>query len=162
MATSAGGALKCKFVVHAVGPIADQHKHQCGVLLKNVCISAMNVAANFKAYSIAFPSISSGNCGGPADLVANIMLSTLCSYTCSNLTLLNDVRIVIIDKPMFDVFLTVFYAYQQSVQQIHKNTATSMASVFKPSTFLYIAPPVIHGTYLDRVLEELAAKGITE
>ena len=29
VATSAGGALKCKFVVHAVGPIADQHKHQC-------------------------------------------------------------------------------------------------------------------------------------
>ena len=104
VATVAGGALKCKLVIHAVGPIADQHKNQCGMLLKNACINAMNVAANFKAYSIAFPPISSSSRGVPADLVANIMISTLCSYPCSNPTLLSDVHIVIIDKPTFDAF----------------------------------------------------------
>ena len=137
VATVAGGALKCKFVVHAVGPIADQHKNQCGVLLKNACISAMNVAANFKAYSIAFPPISSGNCGVSTELVAEVMLSTLCSYTCSNPTLLSDVRIVIIAKPTFDAFLSVLYTYQQSIQQINNSAATSTASVIKPSTFQF-------------------------
>ena len=154
VATVAGGALKCKLVIHAVGPIADQHKNQCGMLLKNACINAMNVAANFKAYSIAFPPISSSSRGVPADLVANIMISTLCSYPCSNPTLLSDVRIVIIDKPTFDVFLRIFQEYQQSIQQVHNNAATSTttttASVNKPSTFQYsyssAASPVTDGT----------------
>ena len=155
VATIAGGALKCKLVVHAVGPVADQHKNQCALLLKNACISAMNVAANFEAYSIAFPPISSGNCGVPTDLVADIMISTLCSYPCSNPTLLSDVRIVIIDRLTFDVFLRIFHGYQQSIQQVHSNattasTTTTAASVIKPSTFQYYyspgASPVTDGT----------------
>ena len=150
--TTAGGALKCKYVVHAVGPIADQHKNQCSLLLKNACISAMNVAANFKAYSIAFPPISSGNHGVPTDLVADIMISTLCGYPCSNPTLLSDVRIVIIDRPTFDVFLRIFHGYQQSIQQAHSNATatTTTPSVIKPSTFQYPyspgASPVTDGT----------------
>ena len=117
VATAAGGALKCKHVVHAVGPVADHHKNQCSLLLKKACISAMNVAQNFKAVSIAFPPISSGNCGVPADLVANVMLSTLCSYPCSNPTLLSDVRIVIIDQPTFDAFLNICHREQESLEQ---------------------------------------------
>ena len=136
VATAAGGALKCKVVVHAVGPIADQHKDQCGVLLKKACVSAMNVAQNFEATSIAFPPISSGNSGVSTDLVANIMLSTLCSYTCSNATLLSDVRIVIIDKPTFEVFLNAFHRQQQGLEQV-RNNATTTAGFFKPPTFQY-------------------------
>ena len=147
VATAAGGTLKCKVVVHAVGPIANLHKNQCGMLLKKACINAMNVAANFKAYSIAFPPISSGNSGVPTELVAEVMLSTLCSYTCSNPTLLSDVRIVIIDKPTFDGFLNVFHRYQQSMQQINKSAATSTVGVIKPSTFQYAgASPVTDNT----------------
>ena len=128
VATVAGGALKCKFVVHAVGPIADQHKNQCGVLLKKACMSALNIAQNFKATSIAFPPISSGNSGVPAELVAEVILSTLCSYTCSNPALLSDVRIVIIDKLTFDAFLNVFCRYQQNRQQINNSAAASSYS----------------------------------
>ena len=79
----------------------------------------MDVAHNFEAISIAFPPISSCNCGVPADLVANVMLSTLCSYTCSNPTLLSDVRIVIIDiidKPTFEAFLNVFHREQDNLE----------------------------------------------
>ena len=152
VATAAGGALKCKFVVHAVGPIADQHKNECALLLKNACISAMNVAANFKVYSIAFPPINSGNSGVPTDLVANIMIYTLCSYPCSNPTLLSDVRIVIADKSTFDTFLRIFHGYQQSIQQVYNNatttattivatTNTTAASVIKPSSFQYSYSP---------------------
>ena len=139
VATAAGGALKCKYVIHAVGPVADQHKDECSVLLKKACISAMNVAQNFEATSIAFPPISSGNSGVSTDLVANIMLSTLCSYTCSNATLLSDVRIVIIDKPTFAVFLNAFHRQQQGLEQV-RNNATTTAGFFKPPTFQYGQP----------------------
>ena len=42
VAIVAGGALKCKHIIHADGPITDHQKDQCGLLLKNACISAMN------------------------------------------------------------------------------------------------------------------------
>ena len=150
VATVAGGALKCKYVVHAIGPIADEHKNKWGVLLKNACISAVNVAQYFEATSIAFPPISSDNNGVSTDLVAEVMLSTLCSYPCSNPALLSDVRIVIIDKLTFDAFLNVFRRYQQNMQQINNSAATGTASVIKHSTFQYShsagASPVTGGT----------------
>ena len=136
VATAAGGMLKCNIVIHTVGPIASLHKNQCGSLLRKACISAMNIAINFEAISIAFPPISSGNCGVSNELVASIMLSTLCSYKCSNPALVNDVRIVIIDRPTFEVFLNVFHREQQSLDQLHNN-ATTTPEILKPATFQY-------------------------
>ena len=135
VATTAGGTLKCKFVIHAVGPTKLLHNDQCGSLLKKTCVSAMNIAHNFEAISIAFPPISSGIAGLSNELVANVMLSTLCSYQGNNPTLLRDVRIVIIDKPTFEVFLNVFQKEQQSLEQIHTNATTT--NVIKPATFEY-------------------------
>ena len=132
LATTAGGSLKCKFVVHAVGPIAFIHKDQCAPLLQKACINAMSVAKNFEATSIAFPPISSGDCGVPNDIVANVILSTLCSYKCDVPTLLTDVRIVIIDKPTYEVFLNVLQREQQSL-----GGSTTTPEVLKPATFQY-------------------------
>ena len=92
-------------------PMASQHKDQCGPLLHNVCVNSMILAQCNKAKSISFPPISSGIFGVSKELVANVMLSTLCSYVCSDPELLNDVRIVIIDEPTFDVFLKLFKSY---------------------------------------------------
>ena len=136
VATTAGGKLKCNLVVHAVGPIASQHMNQCGSLLRKACINAMNIARNFEAISIAFPPISSGDCGVSTELVASIMLSTLCNYRCSNAALLNDVRIVIIDKPTFEVFLNVFHKEQQSLDQVYNNS-TATSEILKPATFQF-------------------------
>ena len=136
VATTAGGKLKCNLVVHAVGPIASQHMNQCSSLLRKACISAMNIARNFEAISIAFPPISSGDCGVATELVAGVMLSTLCGYRCSNAALLNDVRIVIIDKPTFEVFLNVFHKEQQSLDQVYNNSTTT-SEILKPATFQF-------------------------
>ena len=132
LATAAGGSLKCKVVIHAVGPIASTHKDQCAPLLQKACINAMSVAQNFEATSIAFPPISSGDCGVPNDIVANVILSTLCSYKCDVPMLLTDVRIVIIDKPTFEVFLNVLQREQQSL-----GGSTTTPEVLKPPTFQY-------------------------
>ena len=47
IATEAGGKLKCKILIHAIGPIAQQHKQHCGpALLQNACNNAMIIAQN--------------------------------------------------------------------------------------------------------------------
>ena len=139
VATAAGGALKCKYVIHVVGPITNLHKDECSVLLKEACISAMNIAQNFEAASIAFPPICPDNSGVPADIVAEVMLSTLCSYKCSNPTLLSDVCIVIADKPTFEVFLSVLNKKQRSshavTQQLHTFQDTNSSTATCPICF---------------------------
>ena len=130
--TSAGGKLKCKFVVHTVGPIASQHKNHCGPLLRNACINSMVMAQRSKAKSISFPPISSGIFGVSKELVANVMFSTLCSYPCDNPELLNDVRIVIIDEATFDVFLKCFHEEKENLKLLQD---TDFAATFKPTTY---------------------------
>ena len=123
VATLSGGALKCKYIIHAVGPIADIHVNQCDELLKKACAKAMEIAKTLGTTSIAFPPISSGRrCGVQTELVADVMLSTLCSFTCNNPPVLTDVRIVIIDKPTFDVFMNVFRRKQKSLEQAHNSS----------------------------------------
>ena len=118
VATTSGGSLNCTIVIHAVGPKANQHTDKCGVLLKNACTSALTLAEQFQVKSISFPPISSGVFGVSKELVANVMLSTLCSYKCSSPSLLTDVRIVIIDDPTYQVFLNVFHRERQQLESL--------------------------------------------
>jgi len=118
VATTSGGSLNCTMVIHAVGPKANQHTDKCGVLLKNACTSALTLAERFQVKSISFPPISSGVFGVSKELVANVMLSTLCSYKCSSPSLLTDVRIVIIDDPTYQVFLNVFHRERQQLESL--------------------------------------------
>ena len=122
--TNAGGKLKCKSVIHAVGPIAHQHKDQCGSFLRKACLNSLLLAQRYKAKSISFPPISSGILGVSKDLVANVMLSSLCSYPCSDPELLNDVRIVIIDEPTFDVFLKFFQKEKENLKLLQHTRPT--------------------------------------
>jgi len=63
------------------------------------------------------------------------MLSTLCSFKSSSPALLNDVRIVIIDRPTFEVFLNVFHREQQSLDKAYNNIAS--LEILKPATSQY-------------------------
>ena len=126
--TAAGGKLKCKSIIHAVGPIVYQHKDQCGILLHTACVNSMTVAQRYRAKSVSFPPISSGIFGVSKELVANVMLSSLCSYTCSDPELLNDVRIVIIDEPTFDVFLKFFDKEKEDLELLQHARLTEDSS----------------------------------
>ena len=106
--TEAGGDLKCKFVIHAVGPEQIKHKSHSKQLLKNACINALKEAENLQAKSVALPPISSGLFGLAKEMVAEVLLDVICGYQCQNTTLLKDIRIVIIDEETFKVFSLEF------------------------------------------------------
>ncbi|XP_036417757.1 poly(ADP-ribose) polymerase family member 14-related sequence 1 isoform X2 [Colossoma macropomum] len=76
--TSAGGQLRCKFVIHAVGPHYDSSNRQRAVgLLKKAVKRSLNLADRESCQSMAIPAISSGNLGFPLDLCADTIVGAL-------------------------------------------------------------------------------------
>ena len=78
MITSAGGNLKAKHVIHAVGPCWDSKRAEtCDKLLHNAYYNALKVADENKLTSIAFPSLSTGIFGFPVDRAAPIAMRAI-------------------------------------------------------------------------------------
>jgi len=72
-----GYRLKARHVIHAVGPVwhgGGQHEEE---LLAGCYRTALDLAAEHKLKSIAFPAISTGIYRFPADLAARIAVGTV-------------------------------------------------------------------------------------
>ena len=72
-----GYRLKADYVIHAVGPVwqgGDKHEDE---LLAGCYRTALDLAAEHKLKSIAFPAISTGVYGFPADRAARIAVGTV-------------------------------------------------------------------------------------
>lgn len=73
-----GGALKAKYVIHAVGPrMGEGHEDE---KLKNATLNSLKLMDEHGLKTIAFPAISTGIFGYPIDRCANIMISTAKHY----------------------------------------------------------------------------------
>ena len=105
--TTAGGALKCKFVVHAVGPEGYKHGDKCQPLLWMACMNTLQQAEKLQAISLAIPPISTGIYQMAKNLVAKTIIQTVSNYLCHE-RFLQDIRIVIIDKETYDAFKPAF------------------------------------------------------
>ena len=103
--TEAWGALKCKYVIHTVGPIVHKHGDQCQHLLWAACMNTLQLAERFKATFLAVPPICTAV---PKDLVAKTIIQAVCSYPGYTVGVLQDIRIVIIDKETYKVFRSDF------------------------------------------------------
>lgn len=108
--TLAGGSLKCKHIIHAVGPTKyDYNVAACERLLCDVMNRILQEAEKLKAQSIAVPAISSGIFGVDKELVAKCVTDSVQSYKFRKpLPILSDIRIVIVDHPTYSVFAQFF------------------------------------------------------
>lgn len=77
-AITGAGNLKAKYVIHAVGPRMGEGDE--ADKLKNATVNSLKLADKHKLGSIAFPAISTGIFGYPAQRCAKIMLSTIIDY----------------------------------------------------------------------------------
>jgi O-acetyl-ADP-ribose deacetylase (regulator of RNase III) len=75
-----GGNLKARYVIHAVGPIYKDGKHDEPRLLENAYKNSLKLASSKGIKSIAFPSISTGAYGYPMEEAAEIALKTAINY----------------------------------------------------------------------------------
>ncbi len=100
-AITAGGKLKAKFVIHAVGPRWGEGDEDNK--LKNATLNSLKLADKQKLKSIAFPAISAGIFGFPIDRCAEIMLRTTIDYL-KGQTGLKRVVFCLFGRESYDVF----------------------------------------------------------
>ena len=108
--TQAGGSLKCKHILHAVGPMkSGNNKDICERLLFDVMKNILKRAEKCGAHSISIPAISSGIFGVGAELVAHCVTESITGFKFRKPPpVLSDIRIVIIDQPTHQCFAKYF------------------------------------------------------
>ncbi|XP_055737967.1 protein mono-ADP-ribosyltransferase PARP14-like isoform X1 [Salvelinus fontinalis] len=79
--TSAGGKLRCKHIIHAVGPRFDQANPQKAMgQLRRAVKGSLDLAETHNCLYVALPAISSGNLGFPLTLCADTIVKAVKEY----------------------------------------------------------------------------------
>jgi O-acetyl-ADP-ribose deacetylase (regulator of RNase III) len=104
-AVTSGGNLKCKFAIHAVGPVWGEGDEINK--LKGAITGCLNTAETLKVNSIAFPAIATGIFGFPKDRAAEIFMRSVRDYFLEfPLSVIGYVKIVLLDDIMMSIFIT--------------------------------------------------------
>ena len=98
---TSSGTLKCKYVIHAVGPRMGEGDEDNK--LKNATVNCLRVAEENKLSSISFCAISTGIFGYPMDRCAEIMLTNTIHHL-KGQTGLKEVVFCLYDQKAYDIF----------------------------------------------------------
>lgn len=105
-ALTGAGALPCKAVIHAVGPVWQGGADDEDAHLREAYASALELAHAQGFRSVAFPSISTGIFGFPVARGAAIALAAVEDFAKGYVdTPVREVRFTIIDQRTADVFV---------------------------------------------------------
>jgi O-acetyl-ADP-ribose deacetylase (regulator of RNase III) len=108
-AYTSGGALPCKYVIHAVGPVYGQSGED--EKLAAAVTGSLRVAEELGLASLALPAISTGIFGFPKPRAAGVILAAIPGYFTGHPTVsLRLVRLVLIDRPTQEAFVQVWDA----------------------------------------------------
>jgi O-acetyl-ADP-ribose deacetylase (regulator of RNase III) len=105
VATTAGD-LPARWVVHTVGPVYAKRQDRSH-LLASAYRESLLAAANLGARTVAFPAISAGVYGWPADDAARVAVRAVREAAADVEPPIEQVRFVLFSQPMFDEFETV-------------------------------------------------------
>jgi O-acetyl-ADP-ribose deacetylase len=94
-----GGTLPARWVIHTVGPVYAKREDRSH-LLASCYRESLRVADEVGAKTVAFPAVSAGIYGWPADDAARIAVATVLSTP----TTVEEVRFVLFDRAMYDEF----------------------------------------------------------
>ncbi|MGH3001607.1 MAG: O-acetyl-ADP-ribose deacetylase [Gaiellaceae bacterium] len=97
------GRLRARHVIHTVGPVWRGGEHDEPALLGSCYRSALELAAQLGARTVAFPSISTGVYGFPVDLAAPIAIATVAGML-EELPGIERVRFVLFNDETYAAF----------------------------------------------------------
>ncbi|KUK83466.1 MAG: Appr-1-p processing domain protein [Petrotoga mobilis] len=108
VALTAGGKLKCKYIIHAVGPIWEGGNQQEEKLLYDAVFNSLKKAEELKLNSLALPAISAGIYGYPIEKTVPVYKKAASDFINTNPQFLKEIRFVIYGKDHLDHFLKEF------------------------------------------------------
>lgn len=98
------GNMKCKYIIHTVGPVYDKTKERWAEEKLSACYRAsLTLAAEHGASSIAFPNISCGVYGYPIEDAAETATRTV-HETCAGLPSIKKVVFCCFGRHSYDVY----------------------------------------------------------
>jgi len=121
-----GGRLSAAFVIHTVGPIwRDGMQGESGILA-NAYRNSLRLADRLGLHSLAFPAISTGVYGYPAEAAAAVAVCTVIDEL-GNARSVHQARFVLYSPEMLSVFL------QAAKDEQRRRNATGWSFVTMPS-----------------------------
>ncbi len=98
------GNLPARWVIHAVGPVWSGGRRGEDDLLASAWRESLERAREIGARTVAFPSLSTGAYRFPVDRAARIALATVRDWLEAHPGELDEVRIVLFDRPTLDAW----------------------------------------------------------
>lgn len=108
---SSAGQLSAKYIFHAVGPIWRGGRNSEPGQLRSAYRRCLELAVSNQCHSLAFPAISTGICGFPVDLAAEVSLGETRSFLLSLAETALTVRFVLFDAGTYAAFARVLDGY---------------------------------------------------
>jgi O-acetyl-ADP-ribose deacetylase len=98
-----GFDLPVDWVIHTVGP--NRHRGETDPMLLASCFArSLDVAADVRARTVAFPAVGAGAYGWAADDVAHIAVATVRSWQDANTGAIDEVRFVLFNASAHTAF----------------------------------------------------------
>ncbi len=110
---TSAGLLKAKYVIHAVGPIYRDGRHNEETLLRNAYASCLNLAEQHGLKSISFPALSAGAYGYPLRPAARIALEAVIGYLIGHAEI-ETVHFVLFSRDTYEAFADELQTLLQS------------------------------------------------
>lgn len=178
-----GFNLPAKHVIHAVGPIYIDGKHNEEKLLFNAYTNSLLCAKNNNLKSIAFPLISAGTYGYPRDKALSIASQAISEFLLENdmdvILTVYDKSSYLISKKLFsniETFIDENFEYKReddlsskrSILKIHKLKELSEPTLANHSSAIFSKPKrslenlVVGETFAEMLLRLIDEKNKTD
>lgn len=103
-AITSAGSLRCRYVIHAVGPIWGQGKEDQKLL--NTVDGVMRLASDHNLTSLALPAISTGIFRFPKERAARLIVDAIIDFYHKNPnSSLKTIDLTLFDEPSVDTFV---------------------------------------------------------
>ena len=103
-----GYNLNAKWVIHTVGPVWQEGRHNETKLLAQCYKNSLSLAEHYKIKSIAFPAISTGAYRFPIELAAHIAWSEIKNFLEKKYSFPEKIIIVCFNKEIYDVYRKLY------------------------------------------------------
>jgi O-acetyl-ADP-ribose deacetylase (regulator of RNase III) len=107
------GRLPSRFVIHAVGPIWRDGIDGEALLLASCHERSLELARTYRCSTVAFPAISTGAYGYPAELAAPVALAAT-AETLERLPMIDLVRFVFLEERLLEIYQRALERLRQS------------------------------------------------